>query len=172
MKHLVPYYSQYLNIENPFWMLRACGMTSLQMVLEFFGAEKASLESLCEDALKAGGYDMKNGWMHDYLVSYAKEKGFECERKEGLVDIKEIANHLQKVGPVIVSVEKRVLEQRRFHMLVITGYELDAEGDISSFYYHEPESTTKENGEHRKCSKAVFLEYWRSKAIFVSPRTV
>jgi hypothetical protein len=83
-------------------------------------------------------------------------------------------------------VEKRVLEQKRFHMLVIVGYDraltsqteagdadmVNGEGTrvVFKFFYHEPESTDKEKGKFRACDEETFLSYWRGKAIFISPK--
>lgn len=165
MKLTVPYYSQFLDIDNPFWMLRGCGATSLKMVAEYHGAVVPDLLSLCVEARERNGYDMVNGWVHDYLVTKAKDFGLYAERKEGLHTSDEILVSLQAGNPVIVSVEKRVLEQMRFHMVVVVGYE-PANG--GTFYYHEPESTDKERGQYRSCTAEVFMSYWRGKAIFIS----
>ena len=123
MKLDVPYYSQFVDVQDSFWMLRACGMISLTMVSEFHGVQKEEILTLCEEALTRGGYDMQNGWIHDYLVTKAKELGLEAYRKEGLTDVQEIIASLDAGNPVIVSVEKRVLEQKRFHLIVLVGYD-------------------------------------------------
>ncbi len=163
MKLNVPYYSQFVDLQDPFWMLRACGMTSLVMVAEFEGITNLSILTLCQEAKERGGYDMVNGWIHDYLVMKAQELGLHACRKEGIVGVEELIAHLIAGHPVIVSVEKRVLEQKRFHLLVLTGYDTAT----NSFFYHEPESTDKERGTHRRVDVATFLEYFRGKAIFV-----
>ena len=162
MKLSVPYYSQFIDVQDPFWMIRACGATSLKMVCEFHGKELPDIVTLCNEGKEKGGYDMKNGWIHDYLVAEAKSLGLEAYRKEGLTDMSELMTFLEAGNPVIVSVEKRVLEQKRFHILVLVGF------DDEGFIYHEPESTDKEKGRYRKCSFDTFMEYWRGKAIFVS----
>jgi hypothetical protein len=105
---------------------------------------------------------MSNGWVHEYLITKAQELGLTAYRREGLTDIKEILQSLDNGDPVIVSVEKRVLEQTRFHLLVVVGY------DVDTLLYHEPESTNKEKGRYRICSKQIFLEYFRGKALFIS----
>ena len=61
-----------------------------------------------------------------------------------------------------MSVEKRVLEQTRFHMIVLVGYEND------TFLYHEPESTDKEKGKFHTCTDTQLMDYWRGKAIFIT----
>lgn len=162
MKLTVPYYSQFIDIQDPFWMLRGCGAASLKMVAEFHGKEVPDLLSLCEEAKERGGYDMVNGWVHDYIVMKAKELGLEAERKEGMNEPDEIFVSLKAGNPVIVSVEKRVLEQRRFHIVVVTGY------DDGKVIYHEPESTDRERGQYRTCDIDTFMNYWRGKAIFSS----
>jgi ABC-type bacteriocin/lantibiotic exporter with double-glycine peptidase domain len=162
MKLTVPYYSQFADIQDPFWMLRACGAACLKMVAELHGKETADLVSLCNEAKDRGGYDMQNGWVHDYLVMKAQELGLQAERKEGLTDTIDMVSSLESGNPVIVSVEKRVLEQTRFHMVVLVGYE------NGKFFYHEPESTDKEKGQYRMCDESTFMNYWRGKAIFIS----
>jgi hypothetical protein len=162
MKLSVPYYSQFADIQDPFWILRACGGACLKMVAEFHKASVSDLITLCNEAKGRGGYDMVNGWVHDYIVMKAKELGLNAERKEGLTTTQEITASLDAGNPVIVSVEKRVLEQKRFHMLVVIGYE------DGTFIYHEPESTDKEKGQYRMCDIQTFTSYWRGKAIFIS----
>jgi hypothetical protein len=193
MKLSVPYYSQFVDVEDSFWMLRACGATCLKMVVEYHlpvdtsnreGAKVPSIVELCNEAKESGGYDMHNGWIHNYLVSKAKELGLNAHRTEREVPIvDEIIASLEAGNPVIVSVEKRVLEQTRFHMIVIVGYEKSEETEVgvesefsnsyrlqsnSFFYYHEPESTDKTRGAYRSCDVETFKQYWRGKAIFIT----
>ena len=166
-------------------MLRACGATSLKMVAESHGVQVPDIVTLCNEAKDRGGYDMSNGWLHDYLVKKAKELGLQAYRKEGLTDFADIIASLDAGNPVIVSVEKRVLEQTRFHMLVLVGYDVsqtnadhtDQIPESTSpqslvpktyFFYHEPESNDKEKGQYRTCSFETFKEYWRGKAIFIT----
>lgn len=178
MKLEVPYYSQFVDIQDQFWMLRACGGVCLKMVAEYHNAQVPSIIDLCNEAKERGGYDMQNGWVHDYLIKKAEELGLKAhrtERAEPIID--EIIASLDAGNPVIVSVEKRVLEQKRFHMLVIVGYEKGEESELATtyqlqpttcFYYHEPESTDKERGQYRTCDMETFKEYWRGKAIFIT----
>lgn len=163
MKLTVPYYSQFADIQDSFWILRACGAAALKMVAEYYGKETPDILSLCNEARDRGGYDMINGWVHDYIVMKAKEFGLQAERKENLLNTNEIIASLDAGNPVIVSIEKRVLEQTRFHMIVLVGY------GGGTFIYHESESTDKERGRFRVCSVETFMQYWRGKAIFITP---
>jgi uncharacterized protein YvpB len=162
MKLDVPYYSQYIDVTDPFWMLRACGVTCLKMIGEFHGKEVPDIVTLCNEARDRNGYHMANGWVHDYLVTEAQELGLQAFRKEGMTTIEEIAASLEAGNPVMVSVEKRILEQTRFHIIVIVGHE------GNTFFYHEPESTDKEKGKFRSCTQEEFKSYWRGKAIFIT----
>ena len=178
MKLEVPYYSQFVDIQDPFWMLRACGGLCLKMVAEYHGVEALNILDVCNEAKERGGYDMQNGWVHDYLIKKAEELGlnaYRTERTEPIID--EIIASLEAGNPVIVSVEKRVLEQTRFHMVVIVGYEKSEEFELATsyklqpttcFYYHEPESTDKTKGAYRMCDVETFKQYWRGKAIFIT----
>lgn len=162
MKLTVLYYSQFLDAGDAFWMLRACGAVSLKMVAEYHGITTPDIPTLCIEARDRGGYDMVNGWVHDYIVMKARELGLQADRKEGLTSADDIVAALTAGNPVIVSVEKRVLEQTRFHMIVVIGY-----GD-GEFIYHEPESTDRERGAYRSCDTDTFMSYWRGKAIFIT----
>ena len=183
MKLDVPYYSQYLDINDPFWMLRACGAMCFKMVAEYNGKNIPDVVAFCNEAKEKGGYDMTNGWVHSYLVTKAQELGLQARRSEGLTSItNEITESLDAGNPVIVSVEKRLLEQTRFHMIVIVGYEKEEDALVGSvepasgyslvaknyFYYHEPESTDRTRGAYRTCDVETFKNYWRGKAIFIS----
>lgn len=162
MKLSAPYYSQFVDVSDSFWMLRACGATALKMVAEYHSKEVPDIVTLCNEARERGGYHMQNGWVHDYLVTKAQELGLKAQRKEGIESLEEIISFLDAGNPVIVSVEKRVLEQKRFHIIVLVGY------DEENVIYHESESTDKEKGQHRVCTKEIFMEYFRGKAIFIT----
>ena len=186
MKLAVPYYSQFVDVTDPFWMLRACGATSLKMVAEYYEKDVPDIVTLCEEAKERDGYDMVNGWVHNYIVTKAEELGLQAHRTERETRITdEIIASLELGNPVIVSVEKRVLEQTRFHIIVIVGYEHGERrqafiGDVdpsldafklqptSGFYYHEPESTDKTRGAYHFCDTETFMNYWRGKAIFIT----
>ncbi len=162
MKLSVPYYSQFVDVPDSFWMLRACGATALKMVAEYHSKVVPDIVTLCNEAKERGGYHMQNGWVHDYLVTKAQELGLNAYRKEGIESLEEITSFLDAGNPVIVSVEKRVLEQKRFHIIVLVGY------DEENVIYHESESTDKEKGQYRMCPKETFLNYFRGKAIFIT----
>ena len=170
MKLLVPYYSQFLDVEDKYWMPRACGMACVKMVLDFYEVDTAPLDELIKKGSEEGGYGPW-GWVHDYFVALAKEYGLEAHREEKMdpsQGMAVITLALRHNHPVIVSAVKYILGQTKFHMVVITGYEEDR-GAITGLYYHDPESTTRERGQHLFVDKETFMREWRKMAIFIMP---
>jgi len=173
MKLEVPYYSQFLDVEDKYWMPRACGMACMKMVLDFYEVDTASLDELIKKGSEEGGYGPW-GWVHDYFVAFAKKYGLEAHREEKMDPEKgvvAIADALRHGHPVIVSAVKYILGQTKFHMIVITGYE-EADGAVTGFYYHDPESTTREGSQHLFVSREIFVREWRKMAIFIHPGNV
>ncbi len=173
----IPYHSQCIEVPDSFWNIRSCGGACIKMILDYQKVEAPSVLEVMKLAESEGGYDMKNGFVHDWAVvffqknnlhSYRKETINE-EEKEGL--LAEMFISIRKENPVMVSVEKRVLEQTKYHLILVVGYEYETLDDmhhIKNVIYHDPESTDKDRGAYRVCDVATFMNYWRGKAIFVS----
>ena len=170
MKLNVPYYSQFTDVQDHYWMPRACLPTCLKIIFEYHGkAKDISLDELIKNLNDAGGYG-KSGWFHDAIVAKAKEFGFYAFRQEkmnelnGVTDIKK---NLDEGNPVIVSVIKFVLGQTKFHTVVLVGYE-EAGGALTGFYFHDPESTSSDhNREPFFVDISTFKKQWRQMAIFI-----
>ncbi len=173
----VPYHSQFLEVSDNFWNIRSCGASCIKMILDYQKIESPGVLEIMKLAEFEGGYDMKNGFIHDWAVgyfqknnlhSYRKEAANE-EEKEGL--LAEMFISIRKENPVIVSVEKRVLDQKKYHLILVVGYEYENIDDmhhIKNVIYHDPESTDKDRGAYRACDVETFMNHWRGKAIFVS----
>lgn len=179
MKLDVPYYSQFLDIEDRYWMPRACGIVALKMVLDFYLPAQTGKKNippimeLVDTCSKAGGYG-KSGWFHDALVSLARSFGLEAYRKEKM-DIedgtREIINNLREGNPVLVSAVKYILGQTKFHMVVATGFE-EKNGVLTGIYYHDPEAIDKLKGRHVFVDINTFKREWRKMAIFIHPKVI
>lgn len=159
-------------------MPRACGIVALKMVLDFYLPAQAGKKNippimeLIETCSKTGGYG-KSGWFHDALVSLAKSFELEACRKEKMdaeEGTGEIINSLKEGKPVLISAVKYILGQTKFHMVVATGFE-EKGGVVSGIYYHDPEATDKERGQHIFVGLDTFKREWRKMAIFVSPKS-
>ncbi len=182
----VPYHSQFLEVEDYFWNIRSCGGCCIKMVLDFYNIKSDTVLHIMNEAFNTGGYHTENGFMHDWAVDYINKKLIEnninkkCYRKEKLENIDELINNLGNNNPVIVSIEKITLEQTKYHLIVLVGYEYENnESDnfdnknsenkkITKIIYHESESTDPERGKYRVCDVDIFKKFWRSKAIFVN----
>lgn len=173
MKLEVPYYSQYLNVTDPYWMPRACGMAAVKMVLDYHGKQTPALEEMVKTGHADGGYS-PSGWLHDYFIAFLKAYGLDAYRKEGMDEkegLQEIRNALEAENPVIVSIVKHALEQTKFHMIVLTGFTEDDHGATRTLFYHDPEGTSEEQGAQREVDVGTFLSDWRKMAIFACPHT-
>ncbi len=171
MKLDVPYYSQFLDVEDRYWMPRACGIVALKMVLDFHRKDIPPIMELIEICSKAGGYG-KSGWFHDALVSLAKSFGLESYRKEKMDadgGTEEIVSSIRNGKPVLISAVKYILGQTKFHMVAVTGFE-EKDGVLTGIYYHDPEATDIEKGKHIFVGIDTFKREWRKMAIFISPR--
>ncbi len=177
VKLIVPYHSQLLEVNDEFWNIRSCGGACIKMVLDYNNIKSHNTVSpnivdIMKIAKATGGYDMSNGFIHDWAVRYFVSMGLESYRKEGIDSFREVMESLDASNPVIVSVVKRTLEQTKFHLVLVVGYEykMDENGnkEVTKIIYHEPESTDNEKGAYRRCDIQVFLDSWRTKAIFTS----
>ena len=210
----VPYHSQFLEVSDSFWNIRSCGGACIKMCLDYFynTQQKENLENkkdtnnqvsileIMKLAKESGGYDMDNGFVHDFAVNYFKENNLESYRKEvskkTILETEEdymkrvelekenifnkIVENVDNDNPVIVSIIKNILEQTKYHLILVVGYKYILEENssaskagaenkkITHIIYHEPESTDPSRGAFRECGLGVFEKSWRGKAIFVS----
>lgn len=165
MKLDVPYYSQFLDVDEKEWMPRACAMAALAMVLAYYKDENGNVMDLVREGLAKGPYNPAVGWYHDTIVAVAKDHGLSAERAEKMADDSRLIEYLRSGKPIIVSAIKYILDQTKFHMVVLTGFE-EKDGVVLGFYYHDPESTERERGQHLFVRRDTFLREWRKMAIF------
>ena len=175
---IVPYYSQKINVSDPYWKERACGVLCLKMVLDFLGTKTPALDEFIQLGVSAGAYG-EWGWTHTGLVSVAMSLGVVMERKEfrsqdpveaeKLLNegINELVSSLEKEKPVLISAIKKWIETKKFHMVVLVGFEMD-EGVLKGFYYHDPDAYTEGEGENQFVPIETFKKHWRRMAIFTN----
>jgi len=164
----VPFYSQYVDISDPYWIIRSCGITCVKMALDYFGAKTPALGDLIKEAVEMGAYG-DSGWYHDGLVAVAEKYGAEAYRKEDMDNKSgylELRNAIAEGGVAIVSVVQRLLGRKKYHQVLLIGYREDENG-LRGFYYHDPASSDHEQGRGLYVSLDVFKVYWRNKAIFL-----
>lgn len=175
----VPYYSQHRDVEDAIWRPRACGMTCLKMVLDYYAPkldiEVPSLDDLIEEGISIEGYSA-HGWIHDKLVLIAHNYGMPAYREEfrtiiptrqkalATRGLRKILDFLHEGKPVIVSVEGNFEDGGDFHQVVLVGFE--KEGSVDTIIYHEP-AAQDETGKNRRVAKETFLKHWRNLGIFI-----
>ncbi len=181
MKLEVPYHSQFLEVEDSYWNIRSCSGACFAMVVEYFLKKKIDILEFMKTAEKEGGYSVLNGMGHDYLISSLEKEGLKSwryknpETKDRLDSIETLVEQLKNNNPVIVSINKFILEQTKFHSILLVGFEENELGEITHFYYHEPEATVVSveddkavGGAFRCCDVITFKNSWRGRSIFVS----
>ena len=174
----VPFYSQHVNVSDPHWKERACGILCLKMVLDFLGVKTSSPDGFIEQGVTADAYG-EWGWTHEGLVSVASLFGVTMQQKEfrsqdsveaeKLLNegINELVSSLEKEKPVLISAIKKWIETKKFHMVVLVGFEMD-EGVLKGFYYHDPDAYTEGEGENQFVPIETFKKHWRRMAIFTN----
>ncbi len=176
----VPYHSQYLEVKDYQWNIGSCMGTCVAMALEYHKGKKIDILEFMKTAGVEGGYTRLNGTSHDYVISFFEKEGLKSwryknvETKDKLDTIVPLVDSLKQGNPVIVSITKFVLEQKKFHTVLLIGYKENEQGGITHFYYHEPEATIASvpgdpavGGEGRCCEIETFNKSWRGRAVFV-----
>lgn len=176
MKLTVPYYSQHLDVTDEVWKSRACGIVCLKMLLESKGVNTPPLDEMIGQGCAIGAHG-EWGWKHDGLVALGKQYGAKLScaewrqsnikssdemNEEG---IKFLISELHAHRPVIVSAIKKFLEDDKFHMVVLTGFE-ESSGEVTGFYYHDPDHEIEISGENLFVPIDTFRAKWRRMAIF------
>ena len=180
MKLNIPYYSQFLEVKDYEWNIRSCTGTCAAMILEYFTGKKLDILAFMKKSEAEGGYSRLNGMSHDYVISFFESEGLRSwrykneETKDVLNTTDPIIESLRNNNPVIVSITKFVLEQKKFHTVLIIGFIENEQGEVTHLYYHEPEATTARVsgdpavGGADHCSDIeTFKNSWRGRAIFV-----
>lgn len=176
----VPYYSQFLEVKDYEWNIRSCTGACVAMTLEYLTGKKIDILDFMKEAERMGGYSRLNGMNHDYVISFFEHEGLRSWRhkdqatKDVLGTIDSIIESLRNNDPVIVSITKFVLEQKKFHTVLVIGFEENEQGEVTHLYYHEPEATIARasddsavGGADRCCNIETFKKSWRGRAIFV-----
>ncbi len=173
-----PYYSQYLNVVDPLWQPRACGVVCLKILLEAKGAHVPPVDTMIADGIALGAYS-QNGWIHEGLLALGEKYGAELSRKEfrkkdadieamGRLNqegIDAIICLIEKGNPVIVSAIKNFEVRDKFHMVVVVGFEKE-EGEVKGFYYHDPDHKVRGEGKNLFVPIDIFRANWRRMVIF------
>jgi len=165
----VPYYSQRLDVADPFWQPRSCGVVALKMAMDFLAQNKAdyktnSLSELIAEGVSYKGHSMEHGWYHDALLKIARSHGFaESFRKEwaSAEEKKEALQYIiafiEDSIPVVASIKSAT----GGHLVLLVGYSDDG------LWYHDPDAYDREKGKFKFIAIELFLEAWKGRIIVI-----
>lgn len=193
MKLDVTYFSQIDDVVNPEWRERACTVTNLKMMLEFYAATGSepipSIDDLVQEGIEIHAYDPAVGWSHEGIVRLARNHGVNAyaqefrsmaiDRRTGSAapsdyseklfseGLGKIAHHVEAGHPVIVSVLPGFGNNTQYHTVLIVGAERADDGSISGFWCLDPFLERTAGKEAILVDLERFKQYWRRLAIFV-----
>jgi uncharacterized protein YvpB len=164
----VPYISQLVDIQDSYWMNRACGAVALAMVFVYHRKPITDLHAFMMTAKEKGGFTQEAGWFYAYLEYEAKDRGFDTVFREG-ASSEDLLTHLRDGNPVIISVVKHLFGKERGHILVLTGFEM-ARDEIKGFYYNDPESLYERTGKGQFVLLDDFESDWKKRMLVIRPQ--
>lgn len=172
MKIEVPFFWQYDSAINEGWRHRACTMTSLAMVLNFFGT-KITPQEVINEGLSIKAYIEGVGWDHRATSMIAHNHGVQAYSQEfrtltkgapSVFDADFVVFGISKIEksltiglPVLASIRMDFLDADTPHTVVIVGM------TETDFIYHD---SKYEDGAYRQVSKETFRNAWRKFAVF------
>ena len=166
MKNRFVPYSQFLDVTKKGWKIRACGVASLAMVLDYYGNKKTSIDELIDHGISIGAHNKEVGWIHSGIVNIANHKGFIGERHDWANIDKEIAfqkmDSLLSDGPVIASIHKNFNPKLSGHLVVVKTK------NRTHVSILDPIARKREHIE-RDVPVEVFLAGWKQRVIMVRP---
>jgi len=181
MKISVPYYSQYLDVADTKWQPRACSIACLKMLLDYKGVETPSLDEMILQGDAMGAYG-ESGWKQDGIIALAKQYGARLSRNEWRHSESKTPDELNEEGinfliselragqPVLASAIKKFIEEDKFHLVVLTGFE-EKDNKVTGFYYHDSDTHARGEGENLFVPIDTFRAKWRRMAIFLGVKS-
>ncbi len=169
MKKLnVPYYSQRLDVKDPFWRPRSCGAVSIKMAMDFLGRnkknyKKVSTANLIKEGISYEAHSLKYGWFHDGLIKIAKNHGFgksfrkEWPEEKRELSLRYITSTMEKNIPVLASFKSKASG----HLVLLVGF------SDKGFFYHDPNSYSRTKGKFKFIATEKFLNIWKGRIIIV-----
>jgi uncharacterized protein YvpB len=161
---VVPFYSQFTDIQSPKWQKVGCGVTSLAMLIDFYKPDTVSVNTLLKQGIAAGAYDPKGGWITAGLIQLAKQYGLTGTRYDlSKTDTQTALAKLKDVladGPAMLSVHYKFDPKSTIPHLVVVNAISDGVA-----YYNDP--AAKSGG--KQISVADLLKGWKKTMLVIRP---
>ena len=168
----VPSYSQYLDVPQPKWRGRSCGVVALKMVLDYWRKktveDSPTITTLIRLGTSGNAYIKGVGWKHLGLVKMARRyrfrsKNYDWANEHHAVASKKLLLILRK-QPIIASIYRNTKTKKGGHLVVLTGIR-ESDGKICMI---DPAEKTRKR-EIRSVSLNAFTRSWKQRVIIVSP---
>ena len=165
----LPRYSQYLDVVDPAWQPKACGIVALRTVLAYWQGEEniLSADALIQEGLALDGFISGIGWKHQTLVDIARAQGCEAQRADWSKEDSSAAfTHLQDAvarGPVIASIHTHLdPTSPDGHLIVVHGID-------TAVHYYDP-AQKERDAIPQEAPIADFISGWKKRVILISPQ--
>ena len=161
---IVPFHSQFTEIQSSTWQKVGCGITSLAMIIDYYQSDAISVNALLGQGILAGAYNNNAGWIHQGLISLAKTygldgKSYDLSKSTKKKAFDELVTALND-GPVMASIYYKFNPKSTIpHLIVIDGIK---DGVV---YYNDPAAKVGQ----KQISTADFLAGWKKRYIVIRP---
>lgn len=168
----VPSYSQYLDVAQPKWRGKSCGIIALKMVLDYWRgktiADSPTIHTLIRLGVSKNAYIPGIGWRHFGLVLLARHyhldaKNYDWANESKKIALKKLLQVLER-QPVIASIYRNTSTKKGGHLVVLTGIR---ESDGKMCMIDPAEKTRKK--EIRCVSPKTFARSWKQRVVIVRP---
>jgi len=184
MKLQISFFSQYSKDITEEWQSRACAISCLKMILDFYNKKNDPMDLIKEGLIisedlaikgrSVSGYTKEFGWGHDLLVILLANQSIPAYRQEFKgknnilmsFGIEKIKKCIENKKPVLISMAKDIRNPALTgHIVIVFGFE-EKEGVLSGFYINDPEKKTELEGEDIFVKIEDFIIGWKKLAIF------
>jgi hypothetical protein len=165
----LPRYSQYLDVADPTWQPRACGIVALKTVFDYWSGihDTPTMNALIQEGLALNGFIPGIGWKHQALVDIAHAHGYAAKRydwsKDDPVEAWERLCAKIKNGPAIASIHMNLCPTSPDGHLVVV-HTINA-----IVHYHDPARKDR-NQISQETSTANFVNGWKRRVILIYPQ--
>lgn len=159
---VIPFYSQFKDIESVSWRNKSCGIASLAMIINYYRPGTITPQQLLIQGINSGAYVADAGWSHQGLINLAQKYDLvgetyyltELSSSEAFDQF----NDVIKEGPAIVSIHYKFDPKNPIpHLVVITNIEGD------TVYYNDPAT----DGGNKEISVDQFKKAWKKRFITI-----
>ena len=168
----VPYFSQWADTTDEYWKSRTCTLACIASIVSARYPEQESalrpLDTLVAEALALNARDPNVGWIHERIITLAKQHGIKLVRREYKVGdeatnlqqgFSDIDTALKDGGFVILSVKRGWKDDGTPHSVLVVG----KEGE--EYILYEPDAQSRDAGGVIRFTKEALAPYWRRLAM-------